>query len=244
MISVIIPTLNAERDLAATLTALVPAAVDRLIREVIIADGGSTDRTRKIADWAGADLVECQSGRGSQLAAGAKQARGKWLLFLHADTVLDESWTRDALALMNQIDQGDRDPSAAAFRFRLDDKGFMPRLLEALVAFRCQALRLPYGDQGLLISRRLYDKLGGFKDIPVMEDVDIIRRLGRARIVMLDANATTSAERYKLDGYLARPLRNLLCLGLYAVGVSPTKIAHVYRGRRDASGPTLVRETV
>ena len=94
-----------------------------------------------------------------------------------------------------------------------------------------------------MISRRLYDKLGGFKDIPVMEDVDIIRRLGRARIVMLDANATTSAERYKLDGYLARPLRNLLCLGLYAVGVSPTKIAHVYRGRRDASGPTLVRET-
>ena len=244
MISVIIPTLNAERDLAATLTALVPAAVDGLIREVIVVDGGSTDRTRKIADASGADVVESAPGRGQQLVAGAKKARGKWLLFLHADTVLEEDWTRDALDFMNRVDQGDQDPAAAAFRFQLDDKGVRPRLLELAVSLRCKALRLPYGDQGLLISRRLYDKLGGFKELPVMEDVDFIHRLGRARVVILDAQATTSAERYKRDGYLARTARNLFCLGLYGVGVPPERIAHIYRGKRDAGGPALIREPV
>ena len=243
MISVVIPTLNAERDLAATLTALVPAAVDGLIRDVIVVDGGSTDRTRKIAEASGADIVESPVGRGQQLAAGGAKARGQWLLFLHADTVLDEGWSRAALAFMNETDQGDRDPAAAVFRFRLNDQGLIPRALEAVVALRCKVLRLPYGDQGLLISRRLYDKLGGFKAMPVMEDVDIIRRLGRHRVVLLDVDATTSAERYKRDGYLARTARNLLCLTLYGAGVSPAKIARVYRSRKEPSSPGLVRET-
>jgi rSAM/selenodomain-associated transferase 2 len=242
MISVVIPTLNAERELAATLTALVPAAVNGLIREVIIVDGGSTDRTRKIAEASGADVVDSPAGRGQQLAVGGAKARGPWLLFLHADTVLDEDWTRAALNFMNSVNQGDCDPAAAAFRFRLDDKGLTPRLLEAAVALRCKALRLPYGDQGLLISRRLYEKLGGFKALPVMEDVDIVRRLGRSQVVMLDADATTSAGRYRRDGYLARTARNLFCLTLYAAGVSPAKIAHIYR-RQERSAPGLVRET-
>ncbi len=178
MISVIIPTLNAEAGLGGTLTALVPAAVDGLVREVIVVDGGSDDRTAAIVDQAGAQLVSRSGGRGYQLEAGARRARFPWLLFLHADTVLESGWERDALAFMEAVDGGKRALAAAAFRFGLDDIGLRPRVLERLVAMRCALLRLPYGDQGLLIPKLLYAEIGGYNPHPLMEDVDIVRRLG------------------------------------------------------------------
>jgi rSAM/selenodomain-associated transferase 2 len=228
MISVIIPTLNAEKTLAATLEALVPAAVDGLVREVIIVDGGSRDRTRDVVDQAGADLIVSAPGRGRQLAAGAAMAKSPWLLFLHADTCLAYDWDREAVGFMRAIDNGHRSPAAAAFRFKLDDQGFAPRTLEALVRLRCFVLRLPYGDQGLLISKALFSEVGGFKDIPIMEDVDLIRRLGRRRVAMLNCLATTSADRYKADGYFARALRNQMCLALYRVGLPVDRIVRLY----------------
>src|SRR5690349_20843789 len=114
MISVIIPTLNAEAGLAQTLAALVPAALDGLIREAIVVDGGSRDRTAEIADEAGVTFITRSGGRGSQLAAGAAQARFPWLLFLHADTVLDAGWEREVAAFMEAVDTGRRPPAAAA----------------------------------------------------------------------------------------------------------------------------------
>ena len=228
MISVVIPTLNAQATLTATLAALVPAAVDGLVREVIIADGGSEDRTGEIIDNAGAALVRCEKGRGGQLAAGARQARFPWLLFLHADTVLAAGWEREASLFMRRIDRGEHRPAAAAFRFALDDEGMRPRVLELLVALRCGTLRLPYGDQGLLISRLLYDEIGGYRRLELMEDVDLVRRLGRRRVVMLRPPATTSAERFRREGYLRRSSRNLLCLALYSLGVPLHVIGRVY----------------
>lgn len=230
MISVVIPTLNAAKTLPDTLSALIPAAVEGFVREVIVVDGGSTDATSKIADAAGVDYMTGPAGRGQQLATGAKRARHPWLLFLHADTVLLDGWIRDASLFMHAVDEGKRPPSAAAFRFTLDDHGIAPRLLEALVRLRCSLLRLPYGDQGLLIPRALYNELGGYRALSIMEDVDFVRRLGRPRVAMLEAPALTSAERYRREGYLARTLRNQSCLAAYFAGIPVERIARRYAG--------------
>jgi rSAM/selenodomain-associated transferase 2 len=232
MITVIVPTLNAEAGLPSSLSALVPAVVDGIVREVIVVDGGSTDRSCEIADQAGATVVHAASGRGRQLAEGAAHARFPWLLFLHADTVLEDGWHREAQTFIDRVDGGARPVSAAAFRFALDDLGLKPRLLETLVSLRCTALRLPYGDQGLLLPKRLYSEIGGHQPIPLMEDVDIVRRLGRTRVVIFRTAAVTSAVRYRNDGYFWRSLRNLSCLLLYYLRVPATRIATIYDGPR------------
>ena len=228
MISVIIPTLNAEGSLVETLSALIPATVEGLVREVIIVDGGSKDRTLKIADQAGSVVVSSPPGRGMQLRAGADAARFTWLLFLHADTVLQPGWERETWGHIERIEGAKRADTAAAFRFALDDNGFMPRLVEWGVGLRCAILCLPYGDQGLLVSRNLYRRTGGYRDLPLMEDVDLAPRLGRSRIAILRSTAVTSAARYQRDGYMRRIARNLACLTLYYLRVPPRVITRIY----------------
>jgi rSAM/selenodomain-associated transferase 2 len=223
MISVIIPTLNAGRRLPPTFLSIFDAAVDGFVSEVIVSDGGSEDATLKIAEDAGATVIVGERGRGQQLRAGAEAAQKPWLLFLHADTALERGWAEEAETFMKQ----GRD-SAAVFRFRLADSGVKPRLLESAVALRCRFFALPYGDQGLLISRKLYDAVGGFAPIPLMEDVDFVRRLGRRRIAILKAAAVTSAERFRRDGYVRRSLSNLSCLMSYYRGVPPERLAERY----------------
>jgi hypothetical protein len=138
--------------------------------------------------------------------------------------VLDPSWRGAVRAFIADPANAAR---AAVFSLTLDDASPAARRLERIVAWRTRRLGLPYGDQGLLISRRLYDALGGFRDQPLMEDVDLVRRLGRARITMLDCRAVTSAARYR-NGYLARSGRNLCCLALWFFGVPPRLIAKIY----------------
>jgi rSAM/selenodomain-associated transferase 2 len=215
--------------LPVTLAALVPAVVDGLVREVIIADGGSDDETRAISDSTGAAFLVAEPGRGMQLRAGAEAARHDWLLFLHSDTVLEAGWHDEAAKLIGEINAGQRPDAAAVFRFTLDDRGLWPRLVERGVAWRCRALALPYGDQGLLISRRLYDQIGGYNAMPLFEDVDIVRRIGRRRLLVLRARATTSSERFQA-GYAGRVIRNWKCMLLYFCGTSPERLAKIYNG--------------
>src|SRR5262249_21288547 len=112
MLSVVIPALNAEASLGQAMAALVPAAVDGLVREVIVVDAHPTDRTASIADSAGATVLKSGEGRGQQLAAGARRARCPWLLFLHADTVLEPGWEREAAKFMESVEKSGR-PMAA-----------------------------------------------------------------------------------------------------------------------------------
>ena len=224
-IDVVIPTLNAAATLGATLASLSAARADGLVRAVVVSDGGSTDRTVDIAAASGARIERGAPGRGRQLAAGATAARAPWLLFLHADTRLAAGWERSARALMAGDGARGR---AAAFSFALDDSSVSARVLERLVALRARVAALPYGDQGLLISRRLYDEVGGYRPMPLMEDVDMARRVGARRLVVLPARAVTSAARYRRDGYVRRGARNLFCLALYFLGVAPGTIARFY----------------
>ncbi len=213
-LSAIVPTLDSGATLEACLEALGGIA------EIVVADGGSSDDTIAIAEAAGARLVRTGRGRGIQLAAGAAAAGGDWLLFVHADTILAPDW-RVAAASHAANFPGD----AACFRFRLDDPAWQARLIEGGVKLRTR-LGLPYGDQGLLVPRFLYERAGGYRPLPLMEDVDLVRRLRPVRL--LDADALTSAERWRRDGWLARSARNLACLGLYGAGVPPQLVARIY----------------
>jgi len=223
-LSAILPALDAAASLPATLAALDEGRAAGLLHEILLADGGSRDATRDIAAANGVRLLTAPRGRGTQLAAGAAMATGEWLLFLHADTRLAPGWSRCVARYLAEPDSAAR---AGYFRLALDDAGPAARRLERIVALRCRWLGLPYGDQGLLIARALYDAVGGFRSLPLMEDVDLVRRLGRRRLVALDAVATTSAVRYR-SGYARRMLRNLGCLTLYYLGVPPHLIARLY----------------
>lgn len=227
-ISVVIPTLNAEATLPAALAALAPSAIGGLIREVVVADGGSDDRTQAICEAAGARLIRGAKGRGAQLAMGADAARGRWFLFLHADTVLGESFEDEAAAHLARGEE-----SAGVFTLRFDRAGLAPRLVAAGAMIRTRLLASPYGDQGLLISRTLYERIGGFRPMTLFEDVDIIdrlvRRAGRRALRILKTDATTSAARYVRDGYVSRVAKNACCLAMFRLGVPTDRIEAFYR---------------
>ncbi len=221
-LSIIIPTLNAEKPLLRLLPQLMEGLTEGLIGELILADGGSDDATPAIAEDAGARLVTSTKGRGTQLAAGGDAAKGTWLLFLHADSRLPDGWTTYLADHMSQ-----HPTDAAAFQLAFDDPGMPAKITAGWANLRSKRLALPYGDQGLLIPSTLYRKIGGFDPIPLMEDVAIARKL-RGHLRILPAQITTSAEKYKTQGWLKRGAHNLTTLVMYKLGRSPDALARRY----------------
>lgn len=224
MISVIIPTLNAEATLPRCLNGLLEAAMSGLVREVIIVDGGSTDETLAIADAAGTQIISGPKSRGARLSQGAAAARFDWLLFLHANTVLEPSWVHEAASFMERALP--EKPRAAVFGFALDDFEPSARRREFFVALRCWFLGLPTGDQGLLIPARLYRQLGGYKALPAMEDIDFVRRLGRRRLITLRARAVSSIAQNSASTF--QRMHRFALLLLHALRVPAPLVSRLY----------------
>jgi len=192
MISVIIPTFNAAEELPRCFDSLIGAVVRGIVREVIVSDAGSDDDTRAIADATGAHFVRTEHTRAAQLAAGARIAKSDWLLFLNPESALEQGWDAEAESFMTRSSY--ERPLAAAFGFAIDEFGAGSRRKETLAALRALLFGLPTGEQALLIPKRLYQKLGGHRAAPIT-DVDLIRRIGRSRLVMLRARAINKPRR-------------------------------------------------
>ncbi|NQU57438.1 MAG: glycosyltransferase [Rhodospirillales bacterium] len=224
-LSIIIPALNEAGNIGATIDSLKKSDI-KCRYDIIVVDGGSTDSTIEEAQGRGAAIIKSGPGRGIQLANGGRQAKGAWLLFLHADTEFQAGWYDEAAPFM-QDEANLR--HAGVFSYLLDDDSPAANVLEAIVNLRTRMLALPYGDQGLLISRAFYRDLRGYAPLNIMEDVEIIRRIGRARLHVFKTCAITSADKYRRDGYLFRPLKNIFCLLLYFLGFPNRLIAKIYR---------------
>ena len=220
-LSIIIPVLNAEGELAHALASLMEGVEVGLVRELVVSDGGSTDGTCALAEEAGGVVVHGAAGRGGQMARGADAACGSWLLFLHADTVLAAGWAEVVAAHMA------RDQRAGYFWLRFAASGFWPWFVAGWANVRSRLFGLPYGDQGLLISRALYDAVGGFADMVLMEDVAMARSL-RGQLRGLPMEAVTSAARYQEAGWARQSARNLWRLVRYLAGVDPERLGRGY----------------
>jgi glycosyltransferase involved in cell wall biosynthesis len=188
MLTVIIPTHNSERALVPTLAMLVPAALTGIVRDVIVADAGSTDATARVVDVAGCEIMVSQAPLAGRLKSAAAAARGSWLLFLRPGVVLDPSWAEEAARTIDHaVLRGTAGAQAAVFRGAPDADAALPRQMVALVA---AAWRGPHPEQGLMISRAAYDRLGGHRDGIADPESELMRRIGRRRIVTLRSGAS------------------------------------------------------
>ena len=220
LVSVIVPLLD---DTAAA-TALAGQILPDPRAEVILVDGGSDAALDRLAGLrSDLRLVRTPPGRARQMNAGAAIAAGDWLLFLHADSRLPTGWLDALEHLSPQM-------SGGWFGFALDDVAWQARLIESGVRWRVRMFGLPYGDQGLFVRREMFRELGGYADLPLMEDVDFIRRVRRqGRVVELPLALRTSSRRWRRDGWWRRSVLNLALVMLYFVGVAPTRLATWYR---------------
>ncbi len=224
-VSVIIPTLNEAARIGRVVTST--AAAKQV--EVIVADGGSTDETQAIAAKKGARLVVSSPGRGRQLNAGAAEACGKIFIFLHADSLLPENF-----APLTQKTLRSPQVAAGAFRLAIAGQGRGLRFIESAANWRARTLQMPYGDQALFMKAEMFHALGGFRDIPLLEDVDMVSRARKkGTISIVDTPVITSARRWHRLGLVRTTAFNQLILLGYFLGISPFRLALWYNKVRD-----------
>jgi rSAM/selenodomain-associated transferase 2 len=223
-ISVIIPVLNEEKSIGSTIAALKALAP----HEIIVVDGGSTDRSGEICVQSGARVIAAGHGRARQMNRGAEEASGEVLLFLHADTRLPLSGLRDISAALS-------DPHYHGGRFdvELDGEHWMLKVIGALISYRSRATKVGTGDQGIFVRRAVFESLGGFPDLPLMEDIAFCRRLKRlGGIACLKSKVVTSARRWETEGVWRTILRMWILKFLYFAGVSPARLKQYYADTR------------
>jgi uncharacterized protein len=226
-ISIVIPAINEASTIATVLTHI----GDLPNVEVIVVDGGSQDDTISIAQGFGIKVISSPPGRARQMNAGAKAATGDILLFLHADTILPFGFEKMVRSTLEPPVKGDSPtPVAGAFTLKIDDPLPSLRSIEWLVAWRSQWRQMPYGDQAIFLSAATFWELGGFKEMPIMEDFELMRRLQRqGRIEILPAPVVTSARRWLKRGVWQTTFINQAIVIAYLLGVSPARLADWYR---------------
>lgn len=223
-LSVIIPALNEEKNIQVCIKS-----VKRLNPvEIIVVDGGSTDKTIEIAKDNGAIVIKSPKGRGAQMNRGASAAEGNILLFLHADSVISEDASYEKIFNHDFLKH-----IGGFFKLKFNDNSASTQIVEFFANLRARLFSLPYGDQALFMRKYIFEKAGGFKEYPFLEDIDIVIRLrkyGRLRYVPIAV--TASSRRIKKD-YPLSPilisLRNVAIALLFLLGVSPKKLAALYK---------------
>jgi len=220
-IGIVIPTLNEAAALPGLLEDLAKLPVPT---DIVVADGGSADDTVSVAESAGARVVSAPQGRGPQLNAGAAAANGEWLCFLHADVRMPENARAELVRVLAS------ETEAAVWELAIAADGVWPRVMEFGAKIRDRLGGLPYGDQGLLVRRTLFEETGGFREIPIMEDVAMVRALsGRTRLERMQAPLLVSPRRWERQGPYRTWMRNSLLITAYHTGVPPSRLARWYR---------------
>ena len=223
-ISIVIPVLNE----APTISQVISIAQTARNVEITVVDGGSSDRTPEIAKSLGVRVVFTTPGRATQMNAGAAAATGDILLFLHADTHLPEGFdtcVRQALAKPGTV--------GGAFELKIDAPLPSLRLVEKGVKCRSHFLQMPYGDQAIFLKTATFNQIGGFPDLPVMEDFEFVRRLKKqGRIAIVPQPVLTSARRWQQLGVLKTTAINQIVIIAYFLGVSPDRLAIWYKDKR------------
>jgi hypothetical protein len=231
-ISIIIPALNEAAHLAAT----IQSAQSPTTCEVLVIDGGSCDATIAIAEVAGAQVIRTEPGRARQMNAGAKVARGNILLFLHADTRLprDFDWyVQQALTQEEAV--------AGAFQLGLDGTQRGLRFIETMANWRSRWWQMPYGDQAIFLRADVFARAGGFPDLPLMEDFELMRRLRKqGRIVLAPVAVVSSARRWLQLGVVKTTAVNQLLIAAYLAGVAPATLVRWYRRERGLNTKPIV----
>lgn len=229
LVSIVVPVLRDTRELAGLLDVLQHGRCHPGV-EVVVVNGDAADRSLDSLRRRAATVrwIDSEPGRGRQMNAGARASSGRWLLFLHADARLGGGW----LAALREADERP-DVAGGAFRLTLASPHWAARIIERGVAIRTRWLRLPYGDQAIFVRRELFEALGGYRPLGLMEDVDFMGRLRRrGRVRFPPVAVRVSARRWERDGWLRRTALNLALLALYAAGVAPDRLARWYYGPR------------
>ena len=222
MISVIVPTLNEADTVRGCIDCIKGEGGDF---EIIVCDGGSTDATIQIArEYRDVTVIESVRGRGAQMNRGAAAANGEVFLFLHADTKLERGWSEELITAL-----ADESVAGGAFTFKIDNVSLRYRLIESWVKVRCSLLSLPYGDQAIFVRRQIFDRTGGYREIPLMEDVEFVGRMKKeGKVLLLKKSAGTHARRWIRKGWIRASLSNQVVMLMYKLGVDPHTLAKFY----------------
>ena len=220
-VTVVIPTYNSEKTIEGTLNSIY-----KYFNKIIIVDADSNDLTLEISKKYKIKIIKSIRGRGPQLVLGAENANTDWIFFLHSDSIINQNNIIDINKFITNTLNNNK---AGSFKIRFNTNNIWSNLLSILVNIRSKYLKLPYGDQGLLISKSFYKNIGGYKNIPIMEDVEIIRAIGFRNIKILNSYIITDAARFENQGWIYRPMINLFCLTLYFLGFNINSINKIYK---------------